>query len=488
MSADHETYKSEYPVQFIPTEDIASDKAWEVHSSLAKFRFVMWGMKAGKTYMGAREFGRAVLASPACLAWIVSPTYLLLQSAERALLNVFVKSGVEFRRNRVSHEITLPQGQLIQGKSAEWPDGLLGPNVNIIWVDEAFFKDEAWDNLLSRIAATDGEILVTTTTRGRNFIWNECQNSGMPADAPYGTFEKGDYFVSHYPTWDFDWVPYSFIEARKRAMPRDRFEQDYGAKFISNAGAVFYKVEEAFTREPPPDEKEDEGPNVMGLDLAKFQDFTVPIIGNSRGFVRDIERWNKVEWTIQRARIIEKALRWNTVIVIDASQAGSVIVEDLRTEGLEVMAVELNSPDNKRSLIQALQLAFERGQIRIPHPRCSWAQPDIEQLYKELKWMEQSLTTGGKISFSAPRGLHDDCVIALALYNWGRLHGYAGGPPAADSALTDEDWQDRRRKFFMDMELDSGEIHLQRPHVFSKIFGHRKSLTGMESVGGRFWE
>lgn len=437
--------------------------------------------------MGAKEFARGVLAMPGCLAWIVSPTYLLLQSAERALLNVLVKAGYEDRmkRNRVSHEITLPHGQLIQGRSAEWADGLLGPNVDIIWVDEAFFKEEAWDNILSRTAATNGEVLVTTTPKGKNFIYNECQNSGMPGSAPYGVFEKGDTFVSHYPTWEFPWVPQSFIDARRKAMPRDRFDQDYGAKFISNAGAVFYKIEEAFTREPPPDKETDEGPNIMGLDLAKYQDFTVPIIGNAGGFIRDIDRWNKVEWTIQRARIIEMARKWKTVIVVDASQAGSVIVEDLRTADVEVMEVQLNSPEVKRQIIQSLQLAFERHQIKMPHPRCEWALKFTDELYQELKNMEQTLTPRGQVSYSAPRGMHDDLVVSLALYNWGRMHGVAGGPPAVSSTMSDESWRDKRQQFFIDM--DSGEINLKPVPVFSKIFGKRKSLTGIESPGGRFW-
>jgi hypothetical protein len=48
-------------------------------------------------------------------------------------------------------------------------------------------------------------------------------------------------------------------------------------------------------------------------------------------------------------------------------------------------------------------------------------------LTAEMKRYEYVITANGHISYNAPSGYHDDCVIALALANWGRWEaGNAG--------------------------------------------------------------
>jgi len=60
-------------------------------------------------------------------------------------------------------------------------------------------------------------------------------------------------------------------------------------------------------------------------------------------------------------------------------------------------------------------------------------------------WYETKLTAGGRLSYSAPKGLTDDMVIALALANWGRLRGMAGTRKLAVAMLSREEIEREKR-------------------------------------------
>ena len=64
---------------------------------------------------------------------------------------------------------------------------------------------------------------------------------------------------------------------------------------------------------------------------------------------------------------------------------------------------------NKAQLIQRLIVAIEQQQIGWP---AAWT-----TLTDELKRYEYQITPSGNITYTAPAGYHDDCVIALALAN-----------------------------------------------------------------------
>lgn len=64
---------------------------------------------------------------------------------------------------------------------------------------------------------------------------------------------------------------------------------------------------------------------------------------------------------------------------------------------------------SKVELIQRLVVAVEQRRV-------SWPQA-LDVLTNEMKRFEYRLSPSGQISYSAPEGYHDDCVVALALAN-----------------------------------------------------------------------
>ncbi len=419
------------------------------------------------TRCGAVETGRAALDLVGDKRiWVVGPTYGHVSTAWSEVNNV-LKSwrGLVAKRNVAKQQIQLVHGGLIEFRSADRPDNLRGPNVDACWIDEgAFLKAEAWIIILERVAATGGEIWVTSSPPpGRNWMWPELLKGGMPPAAPYGWWERNDRFVSHFPTWHFPWAKKGDIAEAKETWPRSIYNREYGAMFTSEDGAVFRQIEECFTKEPPgPPPAEFTARNLLGTDLARHQDFTAVWVMDGAGKFLHLDKWNQAGWTIQRPRLVRLAKEWNAAMMLDVSNVGDVIEEDLRLQGVEVIPIDLHDQYKKQEIVQSLQVAIEQRHVQIPDPRATWASNIHQAAYDELKNYGCTLTKGRRLSYSAPEGMNDDLVMAFCLANYGRRTGAAGGP-----ALTTEVYAPRPEF---------------RPHIRSPIRTARKSMY--ESVYG----
>lgn len=476
-----------FPVEDLVSDYVPSLQAHRFHLHPARFRYLIWGIKSGKTVAGAQEFLRCALAMPGALNWIVAPTYKHVKVAEREILGLLrLWTGMTTRRHRALHEINLKHGGLIELNSAENEDHLRGPNIDgVIWIDEgSHMRASAWWILLERIAATRAEVIVTTTPKGRDWVFDECQLAGLPGEAPHGEFESpdGDRFVSHFETSDFPWVDHEEIESARIRMPAQVYDQEYKALFVSNASQVFQNVDAAISWEEVP--KKITGATIMGVDLARHQDFSAVVTMNNQGRVLYVNRWADTAWSIQMSRINRLAREQNAIIILDRSNVGSKVYEDLRAEGLNVEPIDMNSPQVKMDLIQTLQVAFEREQVKIPSPRAAWTMNkiEVEQLIKELKWYEYTVTKSAKgFSYAAPRGSNDDLCIAMALANWGRIRHFAGGIAPAEVLIPRSEWDNRRIRLG-----HNGEVRLKRPRVFGSVY-NRSKLFGSGESDGPLW-
>ena len=71
---------------------------------------------------------------------------------------------------------------------------------------------------------------------------------------------------------------------------------------------------------------------------------------------------------------------------------------------------------SKNPLIDELAMAFERGAVRLM---------DVPEQEAELVAYQYELTKARNVRTGAPEGMHDDCVIALAL----AVHGASAARP-----------------------------------------------------------
>ena len=85
------------------------------------------------------------------------------------------------------------------------------------------------------------------------------------------------------------------------------------------------------------------------------------------------------------------------------------IAEFASEAGIDIIPFH-SSRASKEIVIRKLAIAFSTKGIKIL--------PDKRQI-KELKAFQATLRTGGTIQYGAPKGLHDDHVIAMALMWYG---------------------------------------------------------------------
>ena len=120
-----------------------------------------------------------------------------------------------------------------------------------------------------------------------------------------------------------------------------------------------------------------------------------------------IDRFRGLEYSLQRARLqaFWERLGRLSWIFAEANSMGGPVIEQLRRDGLPVTAFTTTNA-SKAAAIEALALAFERGTITIPNDPA---------LLGELQAFEAKPLPSGMTRYAAPEGLHDDCVISLAL-------------------------------------------------------------------------
>jgi len=125
------------------------------------------------------------------------------------------------------------------------------------------------------------------------------------------------------------------------------------------------------------------------------------------GQVLAIDRFRGLEYSLQRARLqaFWERLGQRSWIFAESNSMGGPVIEQLRRDGLPVTAFTTTNA-SKAMAIDALALAFERGSITIPNHAA---------LLGELQAFEAKSLPSCMTRYAAPEGLHDDCVMSLAL-------------------------------------------------------------------------
>ena len=372
-----------------------------VHQSKARFRTVMAGRQSGKTMVGIAEIVEDALANQNHINWWVSPNYRVKDRAWRGLL-AHIPRDLIVKKNEAELRIRLTTGSEIFVKSADAPDSLVSEGLHFAVCDEAGqWKESAWTmGIRPMFTATHGRALLIGTPRGKNWF-HRIYLMGIGSHDP-------DYESFHWFTAD---SPYSdakdLAEARKN-LPTDIYLQEYEANPLDNSSGVFRNVRACVRIQPAQVDQF----TVIGADFARKRDFSAFIPVNSSRQALYVVR-SQEDWSLQKARLTTLAVQCNFArIVGDESSVGDPILQELRESGLQVEGLNTNGPI-KKVIIESLRLAFEQGSISIP--------PD-DVLIDELEAYGYDVLPSGALRYSAPQGMHDDTVIALALGMWGQRH------------------------------------------------------------------
>jgi phage FluMu gp28-like protein len=295
--------------------------------------------------------------------------------------------------NKQKKILRLPNNSYIDFGSAENPEALEGFHYGFVVLNEAGLilkKSSLWHNTILPMTKR-AKVRFVGTPKGKNLF----HTLTLQYPTHRITAEES-------PLWDR-----RQLEAIQANTPELVWRQEFMAEFLEGEGTVFRGIKKC-VKEIKQLMKGEAGRHyVIGVDLAKSQDFTViTVIDEAKREVVCFDRFNQLEWNYQKNKIYEVWQNFNRgLVVIDSTGVGSPIFDDLRRAGVRVEPYQFTS-NSKKTLIEGLMLAIENQEISFP---------DIPELVNELESFEFTTSRSGNISYNAPEGLHDDCVISLAL-------------------------------------------------------------------------
>ncbi len=376
----------------------------DILTSPAPRKVVCAGRRAGKTH----------LAAVAAIHTMLEGKRVLLSSTSQDQADVFwryIKRWVRplldvAYKNETRRILQLGDGE-IRVKTGSNSDALRGDNVSLLVLDECARLDPlAWQEVgAPMLADTNGAALFISTPLRRNWFFELFQRGIDP--------EQPDWAGWQFPTTANPFLSQEAVDRLVADMTGDGYRQEILAEFLDSAGAIFRNVIECCSAERPAQPYQ--GDFVIGIDFAQSQDYTVcTVLDRKTRRMVDMERYNKLPWLTMRTRIRALWERWrNATIIAERNSAGGPVIEEMQSDGLPVLPFD-TTPSSKPPLIQSLQLAFERQEITCLNDPV---------LKGELMAYEAKYSATGRPQYSAPEGMHDDCVMSLALAWDGIIRG-----------------------------------------------------------------
>lgn len=381
-----------------------------MHQSNARFKIAACGRRFGKTYMAINEVVKFANENAFAKTLWVAPTYRQSKLAQDIIVREFQKAFDGYTKNPM--EIKWINGSVTKFLSTESKDTLRGDNADLIIADESSMIDEeVWTNVLRpMLSDTQGKAILISTPRGLNNWFHRLYTRGEDPTYP-------DYESFKFPTSANPYIALEEIEEVKNSLPHDVFRQEYMAEFLEDTGAVFRNVMGciATSRSKLPGSQPLLGRQyIIGLDIAKHTDFSVIVVLDAKyNHLVYFDRFNRVDYSVQIERVVEVSRKYNKAkIILDSTGVGDPILESIKkkcnqTEGF------LFTNKSKQQLIEHLAVLLEKQEI---------SYPDIKVLTNELLSYQYEISRAGNMIYNAPSGVHDDCVIALALAAWGVKH------------------------------------------------------------------
>lgn len=345
--------------------------------------------------------------------WYIFPTFNL---GRKALWDGIDKDGFKLMnhfpneivtaRNESEMRIELYNGSAFQIIGGDVLKENVGANpLGVVFSEFPVGKASAWDYIRPILAENGGFAIFDFTPRGMNHGWKILQQAQA---------EPG-WFAEVLTVEDTKVLSPEILEEEKRQMPEDLFYQEYYCRFIEGAGQFFRNIEaciydDKFEEEDKRFIVRDGKVFRLGVDLGKHQDFTVitPIDLNTFkvGFA---ERFNQMDYTLQKARIEAQYFKYNKAEMrLDSTGLGEPIYDDLIERKLKVTPFHFTEV-SRRNLLVNLQLLLEQETVKIPNDPI---------LLDELRSFQYELGENGKVKIVVPEGVHDDMVFSLALACW----------------------------------------------------------------------
>lgn len=347
----------------------------------------------------------AINGKPGRNYWWVAPTLPVAKIAYRRMKRAIPRHL--YKANDTETTITLINGAVLWFKGADRPDLLYGEDVHAAVIDEATrCKPEAFEAVRSTLTATKGPVRIIGNVRGRgNWAYRLARKA-----------EGGAKNMAYFKLTALDAISagifdHDELEDAKGVISEDTFRELYFAEAADDGSNPFSMSAIAACAVPLGEWEERAAkltPLAFGWDYARAEDWTVGV-GIDQGYeVCRFHRWQRVPWHITKADC--KKYTGETPAWGDSTGVGDSVVEDIQRLGSPLIGYHF-SQKSKQVLMERLAGAIQAKTVRYPDG----------PIRAELDSFGYEYTAHG-VRYSAPEGMHDDCVYALALAVYGRDH------------------------------------------------------------------
>lgn len=225
---------------------------WDCHNSTERFRLLVCGRRWGKTTFGANEL-TAALVDPTQVGyyWIVGPNYVQGEKEFRIVYDNIIrklkfgnKVKKQYNRSQGTMFLEMPWGSVLEVKSAERKESLLGEGLSGVIMAEAARHDVAtWEQYVRpALADKRGWGIFTTTPRGYNWLY------GLWMMGQTGLYPE--YKSWRLPSWtNLVSFPGGRDDPEIKQIERDTsamfFAQEYAAEFTAFTGKIYPEFDPA---------------------------------------------------------------------------------------------------------------------------------------------------------------------------------------------------------------------------------------------------
>jgi len=377
----------------------------------------------------SRQWGKSLLAQNLMLYWLlgnsnqkgcwIAPVYNQCRKVFQELTNA--ANQIISKSNKAELTIEFINGSTLTFLSSERSDSIRGFSFNYVVIDEASFVSENAVNeaIFPTLSAIGKKCLIISTPKGKNWFYSTYLK---------GVDEANDYISFRGYTTDNPFIDQSFIEEQRKSLPDSIFKQEYEAQFTDAGSDVFTNVDNVCMlngwTEPKYGEK-----YFAGADFGLSNDYSVLTIVSESGRVVFIDRVNGTSYQEIANRFTGALKRYKiTAGLAEVNGPGQPVVELIRNE-IPKLREFYTSNESKTQGIRTLIYDIQEGVLELP------SKDFFPHLYNELNAYSYKIKETGTVSFNAPNGYHDDCIMSLMLANESRTKSvvkksglYVGGP------------------------------------------------------------
>jgi len=255
--------------------------------------------------------------------WVDTVNANIERYVERYFIPVLKQLPENMWRWRAQQKILEIKDFYMDFRSAEHPETIEGFGYDYAVLNEAgiILKNRyLWDSAIRPMLWDfPCKTYIGGAPKGKGIFYELYQRGLDPNQPNYKSF--------HHTSFDNPYIQHKLIMEDIKSMPERVVKQEIYAEFLDDTGVVFRGTRYIATLAP--EEPKNGHIYVIGVDLAKVQDFTVLTVYDRKNNHQVYQmRFNHLEWGFQKQKIQELSKKYNNaLLIVDATGIGDPIVD-----------------------------------------------------------------------------------------------------------------------------------------------------------------